>query len=104
MTKLAMPLPMDQIRAFCTKWKVARLEVFGSILRPDFTDASDVDFLVTWTADAEWDVLDHVRMEREMAQLVGRRVDIVSREAVEESPNWIRKRNILSNVELIHAA
>jgi predicted nucleotidyltransferase len=36
-------LPMDKIADFCRRWKIARLEVFGSVLRGDFRSDSDVD-------------------------------------------------------------
>ena len=104
MSKLAIPLPMDEIRTFCRKWKVARLEVFGSILRDDFRPDSDVDFLVTWEPDARWSLFDHMEMEEELAAVVGREVDLVSRKAVEESRNWIRREDTLRHVEVIHAA
>ena len=44
---LKMPLPIQQIAAFCRRWKIARLEVFGSVLRADFRPDSDVDLLAT---------------------------------------------------------
>ncbi len=103
MSEMPIPLPMDEIRAFCRKWRVARLEVFGSILRPDFGPSSDVDFLVTFEPGARWG-LEIVEMEHELATIVGRRVDLVSRRAVEESDNWIRRKAILDSAETIHVA
>ena len=44
----AIELDDEAIRAFCEKWGVAELAVFGSVLRDDFRPDSDVDFLVTW--------------------------------------------------------
>ena len=103
MSKLAVPLPMDAIRTFCRKWRVARLEVFGSILRDDFGPASDVDFLVTFDPDARWG-LEIVDMAQELAGIMGRRVDLVSRRAIESSDNWLRRKAILQSAETIHVA
>lgn len=47
----------------CRRWKITELALFGSALREDFGPSSDVDFLVTFAADAEWTLLDRVRME-----------------------------------------
>ena len=39
-------IPLDRIAAFCRKWKVRELSIFGSSLRDDFRPDSDVDILV----------------------------------------------------------
>ncbi len=93
-----------RLRAFCRRWKVAELALFGSALRDDFVPDSDLDLLVRWTPEATWGLLDHVRMEEELGQLFGRRVDLVSRQAVEASPNWIIRRSILDAAEPLYVA
>jgi predicted nucleotidyltransferase len=94
----------EQIEAFCQKWKIVRLELFGSVLRDDFDDASDIDLLVTFAPDARKNLFGLVRMEDELGDLLGREVDLVERKAIEESPNWIRRKAILSSVRQIYAA
>ena len=89
---------------FCRRWKIAELAVFGSALREDFRPESDIDLLVTFRPDADWGLLDQVTMEEELSSLVGRKVDLVSRRAVERSANWIRRRAILDSAQLIHVA
>ena len=44
---LKLQLPLEQIADFCRRWGIARLEVFGSVLRDDFRPDSDLDFLFT---------------------------------------------------------
>ena len=89
---------------FCRRWKVAELSLFGSALRDDFRPDSDIDLLVRFAPDAEWSLLDQAHMERELEQLLGRRVDLVSRAAIERSPNWIRRKEILETSRPIYAA
>ena len=91
------------LRDFCRKWKFRELAVFGSILRDDFRPDSDIDFLADFHEDAEWDMFDHMEMEEQLAGIVGRRVDIVSRPAVERSRNRFRKKHILSTAETVIA-
>ena len=69
--------------------------MFGSLLRPDFGPASDVDLLVTFDPDAAWSMIDHERMKQDLTAIVGREVDLVSREGIERSANWIRRQMIL---------
>ena len=94
----------DRLAALCEKWKIARLELFGSVLREDFGPESDVDVLVSYRPDAEWSLMDTVEIESELSTLFGRRVDLVSRRAVERSYNWVRRRAILGSARNLHAA
>lgn len=94
-----MDLPISFNRArlaeWCQRWKVHRLAVFGSLLRPDFGPSSDVDLLVTFEPTAAWSLIDHARMEQELTDIIGRPVDLVSRAGLERSANWIRRQAIL---------
>lgn len=87
----------ESLATFCRCWKIRRLEVFGSLLREDFGPDSDVDLLVIFQPEAEWSLFDHQQMTRELAAILGRKVDLVSRRAVERSHNWIRRRAILDS-------
>lgn len=98
----SLQLPPDDLAAFCQRWRIARLEVFGSALRDDFRPDSDVDFLVTFAPDAPWSLLDLDEMEEDLARVIGRKVDLVSRRGVERSANWIRRRAILGSAEPVN--
>ena len=91
MPTIQIDLPTDQIADFCRRWKIARLEVFGSVLRDDFRPDSDLDFLYTFAPDTHWG-WDIVTMEEELSALLERPVDLVSRQAVAGSRNWIPPR------------
>jgi hypothetical protein len=86
-----LPVDRSRVRRFCRRWKITELALFGSILRQDFRDDSDIDVLVTFAPDAGWSLLDHAAMSEELEQLLGRKVDLVSRRAIESSSNWIRR-------------
>jgi uncharacterized protein len=96
---LAGRLTIDRQRlaAFCRHWSVTELALFGSVLRDDFRPDSDVDVLVAFVPTARRGLFDLVEMEDELAGLFRRRVDLVTRRAVEESDNWIRRRAILDS-------
>jgi hypothetical protein len=100
---MAVKLAVDKerIAEFCRKWRVKELSVFGSALRADFRPDSDVDVLVVFEDDAEWDLWDHMHAEEELRQLLGRDVDLVEKSAVR---NPFRRHHILKNSEVIYAA
>ncbi|HDH09508.1 MAG TPA: nucleotidyltransferase [Chloroflexi bacterium] len=97
-------IPADEIADFCRRWKVTELALFGSVLRGDFSPDSDVDVLVSFAPDARWSLFDLVRMQEELKAILGREVDLLERVAVEQSENYIRRKSILSNMEVIYAA
>ena len=97
-------MPKDRLADFCHRWKVTELALFGSVLRGDFGPDSDIDVLVSFAADAHWSLFDLVRMQEELSAIWGREVDLLERVAVEQSENYIRRKHILSNAEVIYGA
>lgn len=92
----------EQWDAFCRRWGITELSLFGSVLRRDFGPGSDVDVLVSFAPDSRASLWDWDEMTQELEALVGRRVDLVSRRAVERSPNWIRRESILGQAQVVH--
>ena len=94
----------DALTEFCQRWNIQELALFGSILREDFGASSDVDVLVAFGNNAQWGLLEHVQMENELRQLLGREVDLVSKRAIEQSQNWIRREEILDSARTVYCA
>lgn len=104
MNELQIEVPVDAISQFCQKWKVTEMALFGSVLRGGFDDDSDVDVLVSFAGDAHWGLFDLVAMQEELEGLFGREVDLVQQAAVERSENYVRRKSILENLEVVYAA
>jgi predicted nucleotidyltransferase len=101
MSNFLSTLPMTEIAKFCQRWKIQELALFGSVLRDDFNPDSDVDVLITFTADADWGLLDHVKMQQELQALLRRNIDLITKRAVERSPNWLRRNEILKTAQIL---
>lgn len=95
--------PMD-LAAFCRKWNIAKLEVFGSLLREDFDQKSDVDFLVSFEPGKGPAGMSWFQIKEELAQLVGRKVDVLDRRLVEQSRNLYRRFHILREATTVHGS
>ncbi len=95
MTYPRIDLPRDQIADFCRRWKITEFSLFGSVLRDDFRPDSGIDVLVSFAPDARWSLFDFFGMGEELEALLGRKVDMLTRSAVEQSYNWIRRKEIL---------
>lgn len=101
---VATLLPPSVLEPFCRRWHIRELAVFGSILGPRFGPDSDVDVLVTFDPTADWSLLDLVRMEEELSDATGRRVDLLTRRGVEASRNPRLKMAILGSATTLYAA
>jgi hypothetical protein len=79
----------EQLAAFCARWRIRELALFGSVLSEP---------------NHPWSIVDHLQMEAELSALFGRRVELTSRMAVESSRNWLRRREILGSARTLYAA
>jgi uncharacterized protein len=93
-----------ELMALCRRFGVARLEVFGSASRGgDFQpERSDIDFLVTFMPAVRNDLAAFADFKEALEALLGRPVDLIEREAVEASRNFIRRRRILREAEAVY--
>src|SRR5712692_6945943 len=87
---------------FCRRSKIVKLELFGSALRGDFSEGSDIDLLVTYAPEAHWGLSGHAGTERELSSHVGRKVDLLAREAGEMSRNSNRRNTILGSAVTVY--
>ena len=104
MARPRIDLPRERIAEFCRRWKVREFSLFGSVLRDDFRPDSDVDVMVDFEPDAKRSLFDLVSMMDELKEIFGREVDLLTRRAVEQSRNYIRRKAILSSREVVHVS
>ena len=102
--RIQIDLPKEKIAAFCRRNHIRELALFGSALRSDFRPDSDVDMLVEFEPGQELGLMELVAMENELSEILGRKADMVERQAVERSENYIRKRYVLQSMEKVYVA
>jgi len=98
---VAIDIDRNKIAEFCGKWKIAEFCVFGSVLRDDFGPDSDVDVMVSFAPGVRIGLRELCALERDLKEIFGRDVDLVTRRSVEEGRNWVRRNQILRNCERI---
>jgi len=94
----------EDIADLCRRYGVIRLEVFGSAARgTDFdADRSDIDFMID-LGERSLTLTAYLDLKDELEALFGRSVDLIERKTVEQSRNYIRRKNILGNAEVVYA-
>lgn len=92
--------PIDRIAELCDRHGVARLSLFGSILRDDFHAGSDVDMLVEFLPQTRIGLIGIANLEAELGEVVGRRVDL--RTPADLSRHF--REAVVGSARLLHAA
>jgi predicted nucleotidyltransferase len=75
MPRTRIEIPHQELTAFCRRHHIRRLALFGSVLREDFSPASDIDVLVEFER-GRVPGLRFFRIEAELSELLGRKVDL----------------------------
>jgi predicted nucleotidyltransferase len=108
MERRSAPLSLAELRTvlrpFCEKYRIRRLEVFGSAARGFATPGSDVDLLVTLDESRPSASGDLLEMAGEAEELVGAPVDFVLRRSVENSPNRFARNDILASAVWLYGS
>lgn len=99
-SRLNIVIPKKELSDFCHRYKVQKLALFGSVLGNNFSADSDVDVLVSFKPDARIGFITLSRMQRELAELFKRPVDLVPLDGLKP----VIRESILSNIEEIYAA
>jgi hypothetical protein len=79
MSVVNLPVPREEIAEFCRRNHIRRLALFGSVLRGDFGPDSDVDVLVEFESGHRLG-LAFFSLQDELSELLGRKVDLNTRE------------------------
>ncbi len=77
---LSLPFDVQTLIDICRQNDVSKLGLFGSMARGDATGHSDIDVLVEFSKEKS--LLGLVRLERELSEALGRKVDLVTAEAL----------------------
>lgn len=89
----------DRLRDICNRYGVSRLGVFGSVSRGEDTPDSDIDVLYDLAPESRlgWDI---EKFADELSELIGRPVDLVSRNSLHER----LRDEVLAEARPLHAA
>ena len=74
-TAFSIDLYLREIPEFCQRHSIRKLSLFGSVLREDFNDSSDIDVLVEFEA-GKTPGLAIIKIEDELSKMIERQVDL----------------------------
>ncbi len=78
------PVEVEETRLaeLCRQYHVRELAVFGSAARGEMRQDSDIDVLVEFLPQAPVGLLEYAGLMLDLSQLLGRKVDLVSKRAL----------------------
>ena len=97
---LEQNLPKDKLAEFCKRNHIKKLSVFGSAIRNQLTPNSDIDLLVEFEQNHTPGLFSIVRMEMELSEKIGRKVDL---RTPEDLSQYFREE-VMQNAELQYQA
>ncbi|GBF82657.1 nucleotidyltransferase family protein [Aphanothece sacrum] len=97
-------IPIKTIQDICKRCKIIEFSLFGSVLRDDFNDKSDIDILIDFAPNAHPTLFTLVDIKDELKSIFNRDVDLITREGIKNSRNHFRRSEILSSVVVIYDA
>lgn len=75
-----MEIDLERLGKLGERNDIGRLRLFGSVARGDASETSDADLIVDFTRRKS--LLDLVRIERELSEALGRKVDLLTERAL----------------------
>ncbi|MDA8410049.1 MAG: nucleotidyltransferase domain-containing protein [Treponema sp.] len=101
-----MKLPRIELDDFliislAKKYRMKELSLFGSVLRDDFSDKSDIDLLVQFDENVELSLFDLFEIREAFEKAFGREVDLIEKAGLR---NPYRRDRILSTAKVVYAA
>ena len=95
-----LDIPVAKMRALCERYSVAELALFGSAARAEDRPDSDIDLLVAFRPNATPSFLTLARLQRELAELFHRPVDLVPKHGLKP----LIRDAVLTSAEVLYAA
>ncbi len=84
-----------EIAAFCQQWQIVEMSLFGSALGDEFRVDSDIDLLISFAPNARQGLLTLAKIKHDLEMRLGTHIDLVPKQSVENSDNWLRRDEIL---------
>ncbi len=97
---LPVTIPAAGLAAWCARRQVCEVALFGSVFRDDFGPESDIDVLITLAPGARYG-LSFIDLIDELAAIIGRRVDVVTRGQLERGRQDRRSLEILRTARVV---
>lgn len=92
------------LTSFSKQYHISAIWVFGSVIRNEVSNHSDIDLVVEFTSEATPILLNLASMESDLEKIYNRKVDLITRDAIEEFMNPILRQEVLSTMVQVYGS
>lgn len=97
-----LQISLNQLFDICQQWNIKEMALFGSVLRDDFNNKSDIDFLISFQPNTPQGLLTISKLKSQLESLLNYPVDIAIKDSLNDNDNWIRSKEILTTAQTIY--
>jgi len=90
---------VEELYEIFKDYAVEELYLFGSILREDFTNESDVDILISFKKNSNYSLFDIMDLREKLELYFKKNVDLIEKDGIR---NPYRRKEILSTARRIY--
>lgn len=87
------------INEIAKKYNIKELSIFGSVLRNDFTNNSDIDLLIEFNKNTNYSYFDLLEIKEKLSYIFERPVDLIEKESLK---NPFRRKEILNSARKVY--
>ncbi len=98
MVQARINIPDEMLAELCRRYHVRELALFGSVLRDDFREDSDIDILVEFEPGARIGFIALQDFQEDLAKLFGRPVDVVTKKGL----NRFLREPVLDSARVVY--
>jgi uncharacterized protein len=97
-------LPSEIRSNIIPHFQISSMWIFGSAIRDDYSEKSDIDLVVEFMPGARITLLTLVSLQTDLEKVLGRKVDLITRKAIDDFMNPIMRQEVLSTMVRIYGS
>lgn len=101
--RTAIPLPLDSLVAFCQRWKITTLSLFGAVLTERLEPDDEVGVFLDWAADAGHSLFEWGDMKDELEVMFARPVLMATPRSMGLRDNPFFRKTVLEGSRQVYA-
>jgi uncharacterized protein len=97
-------LPSEIQSNIIPHFQISSIWIFGSALRDDYSKDSDIDLVVEFKPGARITLLTLASLQTNLEKVLGRKVDLITRKAIDDFMNPIMRQEVLSTMVRVYGS
>ena len=97
-------LPSEIRSHIIPHFQISSIWIFGSAIRDDYSEKSDIDLVVEFMPGARTTLLTLASLQTDLEKVLGRKVDLITRKVIDDFMNPIMRQEVRSIMVRIYGS